>query len=148
MNKSAISFVLLIAITSTGTAFAMDGNTSLKDYDAIKEALLSGHTVSVVTDFSKCKGSPQTNMTGGTSVNSFLVLADPKTESEHIAFSDYHQRLNDKHATPQVDFIRYNVTKDNNVLVLMSMYPATARTSTSPRSYTCPINSSSKFFRH
>ncbi|HHA1936247.1 TPA: VirK family protein [Enterobacter ludwigii] len=148
MNKSAISFVLLIAITSTGTAFAMDGNTSLQDYDAIKEALLSGHTVTVVTDFSKCKGSPETNMTGGTSINSFLVLADPKTKSEHIAFSDYHQRLDDRNATPQIDFIRYHITTDNNVSVMMSMYPVADKTSGSPRNYKCPLNTSSKFFRH
>ncbi|MGC6028790.1 VirK family protein [Enterobacter kobei] len=147
MKKSAISFVLFIASATTGTVFAADDSSSLRDYSAIKETLISGHQVSVVTDFSKCEGSPQTGTIGGTSINSFLVLTDPKTKNERIAFSDYHQRLDDKHSTPQIDFVRYNITADNNVLVTMSMYPATTNTREASRTYTCPINTGSKFFR-
>lgn len=91
-------------------------------------------------------GTPQTGTTGGTSINSFLVVTDPKTKNEYIAFSDYHQRLDNQSSTPQVNFIRYNISTDNNVAVMTSMYPAKANKS--PQTYTCPINTGSKFFRH
>jgi hypothetical protein len=138
--------MLLVVISTAGTALAAETNAYLRDYSAIKEALISGYPVSVVTDFSKCKDAPQNSAIGGTSINSFLVITDPKTKSEHIAFSDYHQRLNDADATPLVEFIRYTITTDNNVAVMMSSSPTT--TGASPRSYTCPIDTGSKFFKH
>ncbi|WP_426009018.1 VirK family protein [Enterobacter kobei] len=98
-----------------------------------------------ITDFSKCEDSPQTGTIGGTSINSFLVLTDPKTKDERIALqtiiSDWMI------STAQVDFVRYNINADNIVLVTMSMYPATTNTREASRTYTCPINTGSKFFR-
>lgn len=147
MKKLAICFVLLVTCTGVNVAFAEDDNLVLQNYSAVKEALITGDNLSVVTDFSKCKGSYPISTIGGMRVHSFLVLTDPKTKSEFIAFSDYHQRLKDTDTTPQVEFIHYRVTPDNNVTVKMSRYPSsTPKTHMYSAGYTCPINSGIKFY--
>lgn len=147
MKKTVTAFALFIACTGVNIASAANVHHVLKDYPALRAALISGSLVSVVTDFSKCTGTWPTETTGGTRINSFLILTEQKSKNEYISFSDYHQRLKDDDATPQVEFTRYKATADNNVIVDISHYSsAQQKTQSSPVSYTCPINTGIRFY--
>lgn len=147
MGKTNILSALFIVALNTNSVFAAKVNPELPDYKSIKVALTTGQSVSVVTDFSKCKGDHPGTAIGGLHIASFLIMNNSHNRNEYITFSDYHQRLKNTDNLPQVEFIDYKVTTDNNASLNMRLFPFSEQTPHEPRnSVTCPVGKGIKFY--
>ncbi|EMF07354.1 hypothetical protein F518_02649 [Serratia marcescens VGH107] len=73
MSKLIYAMATFLICINMPPVHAAPENPSLSNYLTIKQALLTGHRVSVVTDFSKCQGNYPANAIGGTQIDQFLI---------------------------------------------------------------------------
>ena len=138
MKKMALLSSLILSTTS------MAGE--LPNYNAIKTSVLSGKSIHIVIDFSKCSTSAK-NIADSTSVGIFSPSSIAITD--HIATSLTHFTLNDPSfpARPVYEFVRYVITDDNHVNLTTQVLDAVNYGPISDKiSFNCPLETAAKVY--
>ena len=148
-HKCLLTSLLLLPVLYVATVQA-EGKSpaeTLNGYAAVRTALTHGKSLSVVIDFGRCDGAKSLNMMGGMPIGSFLVLTPGDARSEYLTFSEYHQMLSEKEATPSVEYVRYKVTQDDTVTLDVHRYLTGTAQTMPPVTYHCKMNTAARFYR-
>jgi hypothetical protein len=136
-------FILLASLLITTNSFADE----LHNFNEIKAAIITGKTIHIAIDFSKCSTSNNTtaqSMEVGVFTPSAIHVAN-----DHIATSLTHFTLNNPSfpEKPIYEFVRYTITGDDNVNLIVHVLDAVNYTSVSDKvSFNCKIGSSAKIY--
>lgn len=118
----------------------------LHNFNEIKAAIITGKTIHIVIDFSKCSASNK-EITPSMGIGVFTPNTIAITD--HIATSLTHFTLNNPSAPgkPVYEFVRYTVTDDNNVALTGQVLDAVNYTPISDKfSFNCRLEAGVKIF--
>lgn len=114
----------------------------LHNFNEIKTAIVTGKTINIAVDFSKCTASNKgvaPSITIGVFTPNSIVVTD------RIATSLTHFTLNNE--KPVYEFVRYTITDDNSVNVTEEVLDAVKYTPTSDKiSFNCKLETAAKIF--
>ncbi|STX30036.1 VirK protein [Legionella beliardensis] len=135
--------ILVAALLSAANSFADE----LHNFDEIKAAVITGKTIHIAIDFSKCstpnKDLTQSMIVGVFTPNAIAVVAD------YMATSLTHFTLNNPQAPgkPIYEFVRYTITNKNYVNLTTQALDAVNYTPVADSfSFNCEIESGAKIY--
>ena|ERR1700726_818519 len=100
------------------TAASAVAEPAPSQYTDVVNALQTTSSVRLLTDLGQCAnestGKPGPSLQGGLFINTFIVLP-----GRGLFFSDVHQTL-DEDNQPVTEYIRYNLTTDDRLRVLLT----------------------------
>jgi hypothetical protein len=135
--------ILLTSLLSATNCFA----NALHNFDEIKTAVITGKTIHIVIDFSKCS-MPSKQMTRSVVIGAFTPNAI-QIVNDHIATSLTHFTLTNPSfpEKPVYEYIKYTITDKNNVNVTHQVLDAANYTSLSNiSSFNCKIESGAQIY--
>lgn len=134
MKKLALLVSFLISTNSVAG--------ELHNFNEVKTAIVSGKTIHIAIDFSKCSASNK-GIAQSMSIGVFTPTAIVVTD--HIATSLTHFTLNN--GKPVYEFVRYTITDDNNVNVTNQVLDAVNYTPIADKSaFNCKLETGAKIF--
>lgn len=137
------TIILIASLSAASMAFSDE----LHHFNEVKLTLLSGKSIHIVTDFANCATTTKNTITlsniGVFSPESFLV-------SEHIATSSTHFTVynnSEFHNKAVYEFIKYTLTSDDNVNIMVRVLDAASFLQLKPTSsWNCKMDMGVKIF--
>lgn len=121
----------------------------LHNFDQVKSAVMTGKSIRIAIDFSKCSTAKKDATPFKYSIGVFTPNEIIVTNEGNIAASLTHFTLNDTSVPgkPVYQFVRYTITDDNNIDVSSQLLDATNYASISDKSsFNCKIDTSAKIY--
>ena len=121
--RTVLQFVAVLALTIPGVAAVAADNQVAREpassqYTDVVNALQTTKPGRLLTDLGQCAnasaGQPSPSLQGGLTINTFIVLP-----GRGLFFSDVHQTL-DEEDQPVTEYVRYNLTPDDQLRVSLT----------------------------
>lgn len=136
------NLILLASLLISTNVFCKE----LHNFDQVKAAIITGKTIHIVLDFSKC--SFQNKSAKHLSIGIFNPNAI-QIINNNIATSFMHFTLNNPSfpEKPVYEFVRYTITEDNNINLISQVLDAKTYTPMTDKiSLNCKIDNGAKIY--